>query len=318
MNKFLKNFALVAPFSIALLAGCGATVPNVGDDTIPHLIVADAIAGAHLNLYVAYELGLFEQHGITVEILTLDTNAGARDLVATGHADIFLSCPTVAIAAIANGAPISTIAQVKSPCTSALSVPPDSEIRTLADLQGLLISGVSPACEAIITFTKAMSQESLLDFELTTMSSGAALVALQAGQLDGAILEEPHTTIAELNGFIRMFDYLTEGIPCRTVNARNLMINSNPDAILAFVAALDEANAIIMADPTAANVVEIGAYYTGAPVEAVALANQRFGFDVALQTEGLIMLADVLVELGDIRENPYENMFANALKGVTW
>ncbi|MCL2072191.1 MAG: ABC transporter substrate-binding protein, partial [Oscillospiraceae bacterium] len=107
---------------------------NSGNTTEPasapiKIVVADAKTTHHLNLYVAKELGLFEKYNLDVEIVPVDDNAAARDYVVSVGADVFWTCPTTAIAAIANGAPIKTIAQVKKPCTSVLLVPPESDIK---------------------------------------------------------------------------------------------------------------------------------------------------------------------------------------------
>ena len=171
MPKHLKRFiaiALALTLLSAVLAGCSQGSRTTGNGTETEndagleptkIVVADARTTHHLNLYVAQELGFFEKYGLDVEIIAVDDNAAARDLVVSGGADVFWSCPTVAIAAVANGAAIRSIAQVKKPCTSVLVVPPDSAITTLADLHGAEIAGISPTCEAVISLTVAARSE---------------------------------------------------------------------------------------------------------------------------------------------------------------
>ncbi|MCL2053391.1 MAG: ABC transporter substrate-binding protein [Oscillospiraceae bacterium] len=281
------------------------------------IVVADAKTTHHLNLYVAKELGLFEKYNLDVEIVPVDDNAAARDFVVSGGADVFWTCPTTAIAAIANGAPIKTIAQVKKPCTSVLLVPPESDIKELSDLNGKNISGISPTCEAIISLTVAARNEGAT-FNLERLAGGPAIQALQAGQVDGAILEEPQASIAELEGYVRKFDDVSANIPCRTINASERFLSSNSDALKDFVKAIDEANEIILADPTAENIVDIAHNYTGAPKDAIIHGNNRLLFGIPLEVEGLKKLADELVAMDDIKENPGDMMFAEAFKGVTW
>lgn len=84
---------------------------------------------------------------------------------------MFWTCPTTAIAAIANGAPIKTIAQVKKPCTSVLLVPADSDIKELSDLKGKNIAGISPTCEAVISLTVA-ARNAGGDFNLQNLAGG--------------------------------------------------------------------------------------------------------------------------------------------------
>ena len=203
-NRFIAPLTALALFSL-LMAGCSSEKEADGGAAPTKIIVADAKTTHHLNLYVAKELGLFEKYNLDVEIIATDDNAASRDLVVSGGADVFWTCPTTAIAAIANGASIKTIAQVKKPCTSVLLVPADSDIRVLSDLQGKNISGISPTCEAIISLTVA-ARNAGATFNLERLAGGPAIQALEAGAVDGSILEEPQASIAELAGYVRRFD----------------------------------------------------------------------------------------------------------------
>ncbi|HAP31981.1 MAG TPA: hypothetical protein DCQ14_02855 [Firmicutes bacterium] len=130
------------------LTGCAPARQPQEQEALTRIVVADAPTTHHRNLYVAQEKGLFAKHGLEIEIIKLESLAAARDAVITGAADVFWSCPTIAIAAIAGGAPIRTIAQVKIPCTSVLLVPADSPIQDYGYLAGKTIAGISPSCEA--------------------------------------------------------------------------------------------------------------------------------------------------------------------------
>ncbi|MDR3311919.1 MAG: ABC transporter substrate-binding protein, partial [Spirochaetaceae bacterium] len=104
------------------------------------IIVADANSTHHLNLYVAYEKGLFTKRGLEVEIQ--QTSAGVAAVVG-GEADIVFNCPTGVITPIAKGQNITIISQVKIPCTSVLVVPVNSPITNPQDVKGLQIAGLS-------------------------------------------------------------------------------------------------------------------------------------------------------------------------------
>jgi len=306
---------------LTVTAGCkretgtaGRTASVAGKTTI---VVADAKTTHHLNLYVAKELGIFDKYNLEVQIREVDDNAASRDLVVSGAADVFWSCPTVAIAAIANGAPLKIISQVKVPCTSVLVVPQDSPISGLTDLNGKEIAGISPTCEAVISLTVAARNAGAV-FHLNRLAGGPAISALQAGRVNGAILEEPHTSIAELEGFKVLFREVSSSIPCRTINASDRFLSGNADALKNLIKAVDEANAIILADPTAENIVSIAVKYTGAPQAAIIHGNHRLGFRTALSVDGLIALGDELLSNNDIKENPGNRLFSDTFKGITW
>ena len=314
-EKFPRAWKMLA---LTLLAGAlsvGSGFAQAAGSS--KIIVADAKTTHHLNLYVAKELGLFKKYNLDVEIKDVADNAAARDLVVSGGADVFWSCPTVAIAAIANGAPLKTVAQVKKPCTSVLVVKKDSPIKTFADLKGKHLAGISPTCEAVISLT-VKAQENGGAFILERLAGGPAIAALKAGTVDGAILEEPHVSIAELEGFTVLFPSVSAEIPCRTINAGDRALASNAENLTLFIKAVDEANAVILANPVADNIVDIAVRYTGAPKVAIIHGNDRLKFRTALDVKGLKLLGDELVKLKNIRENPGDKIYAAAFKGSTW
>jgi len=287
------------------------------EPTVTKILVADAKTTHHLNLYVAKELGLFEKKNLDVEIKEVDDNAASRDLVVSGGADVFWSCPTVAIAAIANGAPIKMVSQVKKPCTSVLVVTEKSPIKKLSDLNGKEVAGISPTCEAVISLSVA-AKAAGAKFNLQRLAGGPAIAALEGGKVAAAILEEPHVSIAELAGHKVLFPDVSAAIPCRTINASDKFLAANADALKDFISAVDEANKIILADPKAENIVKIAAKYTGAPEAAIAHGNDRLKFRIALDVEGLKKLGDELLKENNIKENPGDKLFAGEFKGITW
>jgi NitT/TauT family transport system substrate-binding protein len=221
------------------------------------------------------------------------------------------------IAAIANGAPIKIIAQVKAPCTSVLVVPATSPIRDSPDLKGKRVAGISPTCEAVITYTQAAKAAGSA-FSLEKLAGGPAIAALEASAVDAAILEEPQASIAELKGYRFVRADLAAGIPCRTINARTGFLQGKAAALKSLIEAVEEANALILKDPVADEIVEIGNKYTGAPRAAIKQGNHRLKFQTTIKEEGLSLLADALVANGDIKENPGKKLYADAFKGITW
>jgi NitT/TauT family transport system substrate-binding protein len=307
------SIGAVAALSVALAGGAAAKRAEAP----AKIVVADAKTTHHLNLYVAQELGLFKKRGLDVSIVDTKDLAAARDLVVSGQADVFWACPTLAIAAVANGAPLKIISQVKTPCTSVLVVRKDSPIKTWKDLKGKHIAGISPTCEAVIAYEKK-ARENGGEYILEKLAGGPAIAALEAGKVDGAILEEPHVSIAELKGFKVVLREAAAQVPCRTINARTAYLKENPAALKRFVEAIKEANAIILKDPAGKQVVAIAVKYTGAPEDAIRHGNSRLKFTTQIQEKGLKLLGDELVAQKNIKENPGDKLFAAEFKGITW
>lgn len=314
MKQLRRWISAITALSSLIVAGVALAAPSA---TPAKILVADAKTTHHLNLYVAQELGLFKKQGIDVEIIDVKDLAAARDLTVAGQADVFWACPTVAIAAVGNGAPIKAIAQVKTPCTSVLVVAKDSPIKSYKDLIGKHIGGISPTCEAVIAYTRKV-REAGGEFILEKLAGGPAIAALDAGKVDGVILEEPHVSIAELKGYKVVLADAAAEIPCRTINARTAYLKENTAALKGLVKAIEEANAIILKDPTSTRIVEIAKKYTGAPEDAIRHGNNRLKFTTTLQEKGLNALGEELVALKNVKENPGQNFYAEEFKGITW
>ena len=307
-----------------------------GDRASRRIVVADANSTHHLNLYVAYEKGLFSRRGLDVVIE--QTSSGVAAVVG-GEADIVFNCPTGVITPIANGQNITIISQVKIPCTSVLVVPVNSTIRNPQDVRGLQIAGLSNTCCAVIAIRDALKNQYNTEFQLVTLAPGAALAALEAGSVRGAILEEPFVAeallIRDAQGrakYKTIFDGTSDangdgrvdanlaGVnpPCRTINANtNFVANRLNDAKL-FIQAIDEANRIIRANPSAPDIVAIARKYVTVSEQAIINSNPKLGFQIRLDTAGLIGYADALVNQGTIRSNPGEALFAPQFRGITW
>jgi len=292
------------------------------------IVVADANSTHHLNLYVAYEKGLFSKRGLNVEIQ--QTNSGVAAVVG-GEADIVFNCPTGVMSPIARGQNITIISQVKIPCTSVLVVPVNSPVRNPQDIKGLQIAGLSTTCCAVIAIRDALREQYKTEFELVTLAPGAAIAALEAGSVRGAILEEPFVAeallITDAQGrakYKTIFDGTSganlAGVnpPCRTINANTNFVAARLDDVKLFIEAVDEANGIILAGPSAPDIVAIARKYVTVSEQAIINSNPKLGFQIGLDTAGLKGYADALVNQGTIEKNPGDALFASQLKGVTW
>jgi NitT/TauT family transport system substrate-binding protein len=300
------------------------------------IIVADANSTHHLNLYVAYEKGLFTQKGIEVEIQ--QTSSGVAAVVG-GEADIVFNCPTGVITPIAKGQNIIIISQVKIPCTSVLVVPVNTPVKNPGDLKNLQLAGLSTTCCAVIAIRDSLRGQYNTEFELVSLAPGAALAALESASVKGAILEEPFVAQALLltdaqgrpkyktifdghsdaNGDGRIDANLAgENPPCRTINANTTFIKERLGDARAFIEAIAEADKIILSNPVAPDIIAIAQKYVNVPEQAIINSNPKLGFTIHLDTQGLIGYAQALVNQGTIEKNPGEALFAPEFKGITW
>jgi NitT/TauT family transport system substrate-binding protein len=276
------------------------------------------------------------KRGLEVEIQ--QTGSGVAAVVG-GEADIVFNCPTGVITPVAKGQNITIIGQVKIPCTSVLVVPVNSPVKTPGDLQGLQIAGLSTTCCAVILIRDALRNQYNTDFELVTLAPGEAVAALDAGQIKGAILEEPFVALAllakdaqgrpryktlfngrsDVDGDGKIEPNLAgENPPCRTINANKDFVATRLGDARAFIDAIAEADKLILADPVAADMVDIAAKYVTIDRQAIINSNPKLGFTTQLATTQLKGYAEALVRQGTIEANPGDALFAPEFKGITW
>jgi NitT/TauT family transport system substrate-binding protein len=338
-RKYMKGVikhAVAAILACLLLAVFTTESWAGGGSEGRRIVVADANSTHHLNLYVAYEKGFFSKRGLDVVIE--QTSSGVAAVVG-GEADIVFNCPTGVYSPIARGQNITIIAQVKIPCTSVLVVPVNSPVRTPQDVRGLQIAGLSTTCCAVIAIREALRSQYNTTFELVTLAPGAAIAALEAGSVRGAILEEPFVAEALLlrdaqgnPKYKTIFDGTSDANgdgrieanlaganpPCRTINANTNFVANRLDDVKLFLEAINEANTLIRANPTARDIVDIAQKYVTVSRQAIINSNPKLGFQTRLDTRGLIGYADALVSQGTIDRNPGEGLFSPLLRGITW
>jgi NitT/TauT family transport system substrate-binding protein len=337
MVIIMKKTVCLVLTLLALSAALWAEKGALAAEPLKKIRVADANSTHHLNLYVAKEKGLFEKRGLDVEIT--QTSSGVAAIVG-GEQDIVFNCPTGVITPIAKGQNITIIGQVKIPCTSVLVVPVNSPYKTPADIkEDQQIAGLSTTCCAVILIRDALRNQYKVDFELVPLAAGAAIAALDAGQVKGAILEEPFVALALLKKdaggkpiYKTIFDghsdadgdgkidpnLAGENPPCRTINANKDFLAANTDAAKSFIAAIDEANALILKDPVAPDIVDIAAKYVSVERQAIINSNPKLGFTIHLAVDQLKGYADALARQGTIEKNPGDELFAPQFKGITW
>jgi NitT/TauT family transport system substrate-binding protein len=308
---------VVAVLGLYLFAGMPGSATAAQGVTPATLVVADERSLHHLNLYVANDLGLFKKHGLDVRLVEARDPAAVRDLVLTGQADIFWSCPSVAVMAIAQGAPLKIIAQAKTPCGAVLVVPKGSPVRGAADFTGRRFAGPSANCEGVLAY-QGRARAAGGEFGVVVESASRALVDLATGKVDGAILEEPHLSLALGKGFRPVLKDVAAALPCRTINARTGILQERPAALLRFVQATAEANAWLANHKTGPDVQAIAERYTSTPSAILPKALSRLKFSDRVDEARIKRLAEEMRASGLIRENPKERLYAAEFKGVTW
>lgn len=260
-----NSFGLLASLAL-LLAACGGTAasassapPSGGAGSARAKASTAAsmvkLVAGHSNpipesmaLYVAKDAGVFEKHGLDVDVRLIAGGSTAMAAVVSGETPFSHLGGSEALSSAAGGADILVLA-ITSPVQSfVLDVAND--IKSPADLKGkrLGISSIGGSADiALHVALKRLGLDPDKDVNITATGSTAnRRAALLSGAIQGA-MELPQDAIAvEANGFHRMLDLAAEHVPAtgQGIIAQRAYVNAHRDVTQRYVDSIVEAAAL--------------------------------------------------------------------------
>lgn len=264
-------------------------------------------------VFVAYELGYFAEQGLDVELRQF---AGGSEMIAqlaTNELNTgFGGAGPGLFNGINSGLPVKIIAPGHSegnPVATPLVVSKEKcesgEITSVADLKGKKVSINAPGATEY-WLSQALAQGGLTfdDIELQTLAFPDAVVALESGAIDAAILGEPTATLAEQQGIgVRLTsDFEVQGITPTVVYGNQDFLTGNPEAAKGLMIGYMKAVRAIMergfSDP---EILPIIAQYTGLPEDLIlASVAPLFTVDGSINVDGLNTLQAFFRTMGEL------------------
>ncbi|MFS0727783.1 ABC transporter substrate-binding protein [Paenibacillus sp. 1P07SE] len=260
-----KRWGVTVLAAALCVAGCGGNEAQegnnagagAGEETTKIRVVLDWTPNTnHTGLYVARDMGFYEQHGLEVEIIS-PPETGADQLIASGGAEFGVSYQEAITQARVQEVPIVSIAAVIQHNTSGFAAPVDKQIQSPADFEGRRYGGWgNPVEEAVIT---SLMQEAGADVsQVEFVNSSADFFTATAQDIDFAWIYYAWTGVeAELRGeaidmlyvkdYSDALDYYT---PVLATSER--MIEERPELVRSFMAATAEGYRYAIEQPEAA------------------------------------------------------------------
>jgi ABC-type nitrate/sulfonate/bicarbonate transport system substrate-binding protein len=226
---------VVAPLLVASLA-CAGTPLTVGK-AAPN---ADPV----IPVNIGEQLGIFKKHGLDLKIVDFTGGSKMTQAMAAGALDIGDGAGTE-MALIAKGAPMIAICETAGPVPFiGVGVPWDSPIKTIADLKGKKI-GYSSAGSLTDWLTKELARhQGWAPDAITGVSIGngaqSIIAAFREHLIDADVAVTSLFLAMEENKTGRLLFPVTkyEGkLAAGTLYASNHIVETNPEAVRAFVAA---------------------------------------------------------------------------------
>lgn len=275
-----RNRLIAVPIAALLLAACGG--PDTGDGgsgepgaDMPTIQIASAPNVFLSALYVARDAGYFEDQGVIVEIVEIEAGTDSVAALVSGNAQVadvgfddlleLASEGEEGLIMVQNILNRVTLTMVMNPdIAEEKGVSRDSSLEErYAALEGLRIGITSPGAPTDKYMRYYLRQAGLdpdQDAEIIAIGGGSSLLAaLESDQIDVFHLSPPTPYIAEAEGFGTV---LIDG-PAGDVAefsdflytawaANKEWAEANPEAMIAFNAALDLAMEDIAANPEGA------------------------------------------------------------------
>jgi NitT/TauT family transport system substrate-binding protein len=192
----------IAFFNFAVLDQSATLVKTKSDSGSMRVVIADLPIAQALPLYVAMERGYFDEAGIVVERIRMDSPAQIVDGLLSGRVDMAIDAATgivaVAEAKIPGRLKIFMLAGgTASVRNDSILVPNDSSLSFVTDLRGGTL-GVLPGIQWRAIAAHVLSKNDLTvgeDVTLVEIAPGLQIQALASKQIDALLAVEPIPTV---------------------------------------------------------------------------------------------------------------------------
>jgi ABC-type nitrate/sulfonate/bicarbonate transport system substrate-binding protein len=311
MDSHRMNRRLLAAAALAF----ALAAPAEGVSAQTALTVGKAAPNADpiIPVNVGDKLGIFKKHGLDLKIVNFSGGSKLAQAIAAGSVDIGDGAGTE-MAHVAKGAPMLAVCETAGPAPFlSIGVPYDSPVHSIADLKGKKI-GVSTAGSLTDWLTKELARKqgwAPQDVNAVAIGNGVANVtaAFRAHLVDADVSTTSLFLTMEEQKIGRLLFPVTKfagSMAAGTLYASKGLMDSNPDAVRAFVAGWIETVDFIRSHK--AQTVKIESAVTGFPESVMSreydLTVGMFTKDCRFDEESLATLRRSFVDLKLLSEAP--------------
>ena len=290
----------------ALLA---ATLPLGTQAAAPKEVRLDYAYYAPTSL-VLKDQGILEKRlaadGIAVKWVFSQGSNRSLEYLNGGSIDFASTAGLAAVLSRANGSPVKTVYIASRPEWTALAVPKDSPIKSLADLKGKKIAATK-GTDPYLFLLRSLNTAGLGkgDVEIVHLQHPDGRVALERGDVDAWSGLDPHLAASQLQAGSRLLYRNVEFNSYGVLNVSDSFLKEQPQLIGKVIAAYEEARQWTLAHPQ--QTAELLAREAKLPLEVARLQLSRTDFSnpqpgaehvAALKAAAPILLDEQLVRPG--------------------
>jgi NitT/TauT family transport system substrate-binding protein len=258
-NNMKNKFTIALGLAIALglmLSGCSLTQTQ-GEPAEPTTLrIAVLPILDTLPMYVAQQEGLFIEHGVNVEFVPVASAPERDQIVSAGQADGMINETVSTIFYNKEQVQVQIVryARVATTDTALFRIlaAANSGIMDVQGLKGVEI-GISQGTVIEYLTDRLLQAEGFSNDEIKTIAVPKIpdrMALLDTGELKAAMLPEPLSSLAAQQGAVVVLDDTRHPeFSFSTISFRKSVIDEDPEAIRAFLAAIEDAIIMINADP---------------------------------------------------------------------
>lgn len=319
----LARWGAVASTAAVVLTACGSgggSEPAKTDGGLDKVNVGTIPAILSAPLFVGIEEGIFEKHGLEVQVNFADGGAAVIPSVLSGENQFGYSNTVSQLAAIDQGLPLRLVQPAWAPCCQpdqddhGVLVLPDSGINEPKDLEGANIAVNTLQNIGEVHIRRAMdnlgvNHESLTWTQLPFSDMGEAL---ERGDVDAIWVSEPHRTPGLNKGWKQIIAPGVQSFPDQIggyYSTSQQFAESNPEIVRKFREAMTEVNGFAQENPD--RVGEVAVAEMG--IDAAIIDQVNFPkFPTEDDGQALRNYGAAVVEYGIIDKEPedYDALFA--------
>lgn len=251
----LNNAITIMAF--LLIPSCSGFIENTQQTAPPAnlkvtvLPILDA-----LPMHLAEKEGLFEKYGVDVELIPVASAPERDQIISSGQADGMINevISTMLYNKENPRVQIVRYARAATPEVALFSIiaSKNSDIENPEDLKGVPI-GISEGTVIDYLTDRLLQKEGLLPDEISTIAVpkiSDRMALLETGELEAAMLPEPMSSLASQQGGKLIIDDTSyPEFSFSTISFRKEIIDEHPEAVKAFLSAIEEAVQMINKDP---------------------------------------------------------------------
>jgi NitT/TauT family transport system substrate-binding protein len=257
-SKYIITLTLLVFLAGSILSACAPANPRpgVGNEFVTLKVVVLPILDS-LPMYVAQQEGLFAKHGIQVELIPVVSGPERDQLIAANQADGMVNEVLSTLFFNREGVRVQTVRYARAATSDvrlfSILASGKNDIDRVEELKGVEI-GVSQGTIIEYLTDRLLQAEGFHPEDIRVVAvpkMDYRMSLLSSGELKAAMLPEPLTSLSEQQGArIVLDDTRHPEYSFSTLTFRKETLDKHPEAVRAFLKAVEEAVELINREPS--------------------------------------------------------------------